>query len=458
MDNIVKCKDVDMTSGNLFKKIFIFALPIMISALLQLFYSAADLIVCGQFGSINSVAAISNTGSIINLIVELFIGLSVGSNVLMTRAYSLKDKDKAHKILNTSVIFSLFIGIIIGIFGYFMSEIFLKWMKTPNDVIDLSASYLKIYFLGLPFQLLYNFGAACQRACGDTKKPFYILAFAGIFNIGFNFLFVIGLNLDVKGVAIATVISQIISGFLILILLIKGNSLYKFNLKTLFFDLKELKNITRIGIPAGIQSAVFSIANILIQSSVNSLGTIVMDADGASSSIEGFVYVCMNAIAQACLVFISSNYALGKKENIKKIIIYSTAQCLAISLIIGSLIIIFGKQLLGFYTSNEEAVKIGYLRLLILVSTYSLCGLLDIFSFSVRGLGYSLLPMIITAFGCCVYRIIWVLTIFKIERFHTNLTLSLCYPISWLMTSALHLISLIIIYRRLKFDYIEMNN
>lgn len=456
MENAKKEDNLDMTSGNLFKKILIFALPIMVSALLHLFYNAADLIICGQFGSDNSVAAISNTGSLINLIVELFIGLSVGTNVLMTRAYTLKDKNRAQRILNTSVIFSIITGIIVGLFGFFMSGIFLKWMKTPSDVIDLSTSYLKIYFLGLPFQLLYNFGAACQRSCGDTKKPFYILALSGLFNVGFNILFVVGFNMDVKGVAIATVISQIISGILIVLLLIKGNSLYKLSLKQLKISGETLKNITRIGIPAGVQSSVFAIANVLIQSSVNSLGTIVMDADGAASSIEGFVYVCMNAIAQACLVFVSANYAVGNKENVKKSILYSTIQCFIFSFVVGGLIILFGKQLLGLYTDNPESIKIGYLRLTILVSTYFLCGMLDVFSFSIRGIGYSLLPMIVTAFGCCVYRVIWVFTVFRVEKFHTNLTLSLCYPISWLMTTTVHLITLIILFKRIKFEQIEI--
>lgn len=445
-------KSVNLTNGNLFKKILIFALPIMASGLLQLFYSAADLVVCGKFGSGHSVAAISATTALINLMVQLFIGMSVGSNVLMARAYATNDKTRAKTILNTSIIFALSIGIVLTIIGFFCSRLFLTWMNTPDDVIDLSTDYLKIYCLGLIFSMIYNFGSALVRATGDTKNPFIFLVIAGIINICFNLLFVIVFNLDVKGVAISTVISEAVSAFLIILLLLKGNILFKLNIKELKLSKKDLIDIAHIGIPAGIQNSVFSVANVLIQSSINSLGAITMDADGASSSLEGFVYTVMNAIAQATLVFVSANYAVNNKKNIKKSLIYSIILCSIFSAIAGGLVIIFGKQLLSLYTNYDEAISIGYKRLVILCSTYFLCGYIDILSFAIRGIGYSLVPTLVTTAGCCVYRVIWVLTVFKIDKYHTNTTLSLAYPISWIITSGVHLICFIYFFRKIKIN------
>lgn len=445
-------KDVNLTNGNLFKKILVFSLPIMASSLLQLLYNAADLIVCGQFGSSSSVAAISNTTSLVNLMVQLFIGMSVGSNVLMARAYATKDRGKAKTILGTSLIFSIAIGVILSIIGFFGSSLFLGWMKTPDEVIGLSSSYFRIYSLGFVFSMIYNFGSALIRATGDTKRPFLFLCIAGLVNIVFNLFFVIVCKLDVVGVALGTVISEFVSAGLIVLLLVKGNSLFKLNLKSIIFTKHELIEVIKIGIPAGIQNSVFSIANLLIQSSINSLGKITMDADGASSSIEGFVYATMNAVAQATLVFVAANYAVGNKKNIKKSIIHSSVISLIFAVISGGLVIIFGKQLLELYIKDPEAISIAYRRLVLLCGTYYLCGLIDVFSFAVRGIGYSITPTIITALGCCVYRIVWVLTIFKIDSFHKNETLSAAYPISWLMTSIAHLICMVIFIKRLHFE------
>ncbi len=443
-------KDVSLTNGNLLKKILIFSLPIMASGLLQLLYNAADLIVCGQFGSDKSVAAISNTTSLVNLMVQLFIGMAVGSNVLMARSFALKDQKRAKVILGTSLIFSLVVGAILTIVGAIFAQNFLRTMKTPEEVLPLSTDYFKIYCYGFIFSMIYNFGAAMVRATGDTKRPFLYLCIAGVVNVVFNLFFVIVCKLDVKGVALGTIISEAVSAVLIIILLIRGNSLFKLRLNSFEFSKKELLELIKIGVPAGIQNSVFSIANLLIQSRINSLGKITMDADGASASIEGFVYTCMNAVAQATLVFVSANYAVGNKENIKKTVVYSVILCTIFAAISGGFVIFFGRQLLDLYIEGEQAINIGYERLVILCSTYALCGYIDIFSFAIRGIGYSITPTIVTTLGCCLYRIIWVLTIFKIERFHTNTILSLTYPISWLITSAAHLVCLIIFFKKLK--------
>lgn len=455
-------KEVSLTSGSLFKKILIFSLPIMASSLLQLLYNAADLIVCGSFGSEYSVAAISNTTSLVNLMVQLFIGMSVGSNVLMARSYALKDKGKAKVVLAVSLIFSFVIGFFLTIVGAVFAKNLLEAMQTPKEVLQLSTDYFQIYCYGFIFSMIYNFGSAMVRATGDTKRPFYYLCIAGVINVCFNLFFVIVCKLDVKGVALGTIISEAVSAILIIILMIKGNSLFKLRFED--FKLKkeeffyELGQVVKIGIPAGIQNSVFCIANLLIQSSINSLGTVVMDADGASSSIEGFVYACMNAVAQATLVFVSANYALGKRDNIKKVVLYSFLLCTLFAGISGGFVIIFGRQLLDLYVKTDAAIDIGYKRLLILCSTYTLCGYIDVFSFAIRGIGYSITPTIVTALGCCVYRIVWVFTIFKIERFHTNTTLSLAYPISWLMTSLVHFICFIYFFKKVKVFDVDTNN
>lgn len=439
-----------MTEGNLFKKLWVFSVPLVLTGLLQLLYNACDLIVCGQFGSEHSVAAISATSALINLIINLFLGLSVGANVLMARCFGAKLQEKGQRVVYTSMVFSLIVGIVIGIFGFFMSKIFLGWMGTPDEVIDLSATYLKIYFLGLPFSMIYNFGSSLLRACGDAKKPFIYLTVAGIANIGLNFLLVIAFNLDVAGVAIGTIVSQAISAILIIISLFKSKGFFHFKLKEIKIYKKEAIEIIQIGLPAGLQGVIFSFSNVLIQSSINSLGTYTMDGSGASSSLEGFIYTCMNQTCQAGIAFISANYGAGKMQNVKKCILYTIIIVCIMWAISTGIILSLHKVLLKLYINHPEALAPARKRLFVIGLTYFLCGIMDTLAFSLRGIGYSLVPMIVSIIGACGFRIFWIYAIFRIDYFHNIEWLAASYPISWILTLSVHLTLLIILYKKVK--------
>ncbi len=443
--------EIDMTSGNLFKKLLLFSIPLALSSMLQLLYTAADLIVCGQFGSEHSVAAISGTNSLINLIVNLFLGLSVGANVLVARYFGQKNQDKAQKVLYTSIIFSLIFGMGIGLFGFFLSRYFLLWMGTPDDVISLSTEYLKIYFLGLPFLMLYNFGSASLRGIGDTKRPFIILMISGVFNVGLNLLFVIAFKMDVMGVALATIISQGISAILVFVVLYYNKGFIRFRFQELKFYKDEAIEIIKVGLPAGLQGVVFSLSNVLIQSSVNSLGTYVMDGNGASGSLEGFIYVSMNSVAQGALAFISANFGACKKENIKKIIIYAFIIVFLMDLFVGGTILLLRNPLIGLYIKDPVSIEQAKIRLLIIASTYFLCGFMDVLAYSLRGIGYSTTPMIISLIGACGLRIIWIYTLFRIESMHNLGWLAASYPISWTLTAITHGIVFTILFKKLEF-------
>lgn len=443
--------EMNMTEGNLFKKIITYALPFIFSGILQLLYNAADLIVCGQFGSVHASGAISATSALINLIIQLFLGLSVGSNVIMARCYGQKNKEKGQRVVYTSMIYSLVFGIVIGIFGFIFSKYFLIWMGTPDDIIDLSTIYLQIYFIGLPFSMIYNFGSSLFRAVGDTKRPFIFLSSAGIINVILNLIFVICFNMDVAGVALATIISEGISALLIVISLFKSKGFFEFKLKDLKFHRHEGAEIMKIGLPAGIQSTLFSVSNVLIQSSVNSLGTLVVDGNGASSSLEGFIYTSMNCIAQSAVSFVSANYGAKHKKNILKTMFYSMILIILANLLVGGVIGIFNEQLIRLYIQDDVAIKVAQERLLIISLTYFTCGFMDLFAYCLRGIGYSITPMIITLCGACGLRIVWILTFFQMEEFHNIQGLVVSYPISWIITALVQVIFFIIVYRRLKF-------
>ena len=450
--------EMDMTNGNLFKKIFLFSLPIILSGLLQLLYNAADLIVCGNFGSENSVGAISSTGSLINLIIQLFMGLSVGSNVLMARCYGANLQEKGQRIVYTSIIMSAVFGVILAVFGALCTGYFLIWMKTPDDVIGLSTLYLRIYFCGVPFSLIYNFGASLLRAVGDTKRPFYFLAVSGVFNVLFNLLFVIVFKMDVAGVALGTILSQAISAGCVMVCLMRNKGFFHFSFKEMRFYKAEALEIIRVGLPAGLQGAIFSLSNVLIQSSVNKLGAPTMNGNGAAGSIEGFVYVAMNSVAQACIAFVSANFGAGKWQNIKKTVWYSVIYVCIFGIFVGGLATIIAKPLLSIYIRDNkpeaiEAIAAGYSRMLIICPTYFLCGLMDVMAYAIRGVGKSVLPTIVSLLGACGFRILWIYTIFKIDAMHSLQGLVISYPISWALTFAVHLTLFIVIYIKKKKNY-----
>ena len=449
---LFKNTKMDMTSGNLFKKIIIFAFPLMLTNLLQLLYNAADLMVIGQFRSTQAFSAISSTSSLINLCVTLFIGLSAGSNVMMAKALGSKDEDKCKKVLHTSIIVALVAGIIVGILGFFLAKSLLQLMNSPYDVIELATLYLKIYFIGMPFNLLYNFGSAIMRANGDTTRPLIYLFISGLTNVIVNLFLVIVCNMSVDGVAIATILSQAISACLVLSALSKYKEPWHLSLKSLKFDPSIMKGIILIGLPAGIQGILFSISNVLIQSSINSYGSFVMAGNGASSNLEGFVFVVMNSFYHAALSFIGQNVGAKKYSNIKKIYKNVLTYVIIFGFSLGMLIYLFSGSLIKLYSSDPDVIALASARLAIMCISYFICGIMDVTVGTLRGMGYSLVPMITSVIGVCGLRVLWVLLIFSQNRDIGLLYAS--YPISWIVTGCMLFICFINIYKK-KFKSLE---
>ena len=450
-------REIDMTSKKgLLKNLCIFIAPLMLTGILQLLYTASDLIVCGIFGSEHSVGAISSTNALINLIVNLFLGLAIGVNVLMSRCFGAGDAEKGKRVAYTAMSLSLIIGVAVGAFGAACSGIFLRWMGTNAEVIELATDYLFIYFIGVPFTIIYNFGAALLRAVGDTRKPFYFLTASGVINVLLNLLFVAVIKLDVPGVAIATAISQFFAALMtVLYIIFKKGGFFEFRLKNVRIYLKETLEIVRIGLPAGLQSFIFSISNIMIQTSVNELsnaaGAVITDGNGAASSLEGFVYTAMNTCAQGTVTFASANYGAKNKGNIMRVVLYVLGLVSAVWFILSGVILLARIPLLGLYVSDPQAVYWGEQRLVVLLSTYFLCGFMDTFAYALRSIGYSVLPTVISACGACVFRLIWIFFIFPIPYFHNLMWLAISYPVSWVLTAATHLIFFLVLYKKLRF-------
>ena len=394
------------------------------------------------------MAAVGSTGSLNNLIVNIFLGLSIGSSVLMARYYGAKENDNIHELVHTSVLLSLISGTVLIVIGIILAHPLLMWMGTPADVIDQSVLYMRIVFLGMPAMLTYDFGAGILRAIGDTRRPLVYLTAAGVINACLNVFFVVCFGLGVAGVAIATIISQYISAFLVIRCMMKSDAAYKLSLKELRIYKSKLNQIVRIGLPAGIQGAVFNISNVLIQSSINSFGSIAMAGNTAAANIEGFVYTSMNSLYQASTSFTSQNVGARKTERIVPVLL----SCLMIVSIVGiglsSLVVIFGKELLGIYSGNAEVIQYGLQRLHVVCLTYFTCGLMDVACGSIRGLGYSIAPTLVSLTGACGLRIIWIYTIFRLD--HTLFNLYLSYPVSWVITFTAHIICFIVFYRKWK--------
>lgn len=450
MKKVKKNYEIDMSNGNLFLKIIRFSLPLALMGMLQLFYNAADLIVVSNFsGDNNALGAVGSTSSIINLIVNLFIGLSVGTNVVIAKYYGAKQYKKISDVVHTSILISGIIGVILGIFGFVFARQLLLLMS--ND-LELSVIYLKIYFLGMPFNMIYNFAASVLRAVGDTKRPLYFLSIAGIINIILNLFFVIVLDLSVAGVAIATVVSQIVSCVLIMITLLKTKECYKFSFSELKINKEALIEITKIGLPAGIQSSIFSISNVIIQSSVNKFGYVVMNGNSAAQSVEGFVYTAMNSVYHAALAFMGQNIGAKKTKNIKKVTLYSLIIVTLISVILGSALFLSGKYVLRIYTDIEAEIDVAFIRLHYLCLPYFLCGIMDVMVGCLRGLGSSTLPMIVSIIGVCGFRIAWIYLIFYPNTNFDNINdlnlLYVSYPVSWIITFCVHFIVYLFISRK----------
>ncbi len=441
-----KSYEIDMCSGPILGKVLVFALPLMLSGILQLLFNAADIIVVGRFAGSQSLAAVGSTGALINLLINVFIGLSVGVNVLVAKYYGAKNDEEVSVTVHTAIATSLVSGFVLVVVGIGACRPLLVLMGTPEDVIDKSVVYMRIYFAGMPVVMLYNFGSAILRAIGDTKRPLYYLMAAGVVNVVLNLFFVISLNMDVAGVALATVLSQCISAGLIIRCLANSEGSLRFHLKKLKINMKKLGQITRIGLPAGMQGAIFSLSNVLIQSSVNSFGSIVMAGNTAASNIEGFVYTAMNAVYQSNLSFTSQNVGGKKFSRLNKILLVCLGVVTATGMILGFGAIGGARTLLGIYSTDPEVIDYGMRRLLIICSTYFICGWMDTAVGSLRGMGYSMLPMVVSLTGACLFRVIWIFTVFA--RFHSLTVLYISYPISWIITTAAHLLCYVKLRRK----------
>lgn len=445
---MAKSYEMDMTSGPLLKKILTFSVPLMLSGILQLLFNAADIVVVGQFTGSSALAAVGSTSSLINLFVNVFIGFSIGANVLVAQYYGARDEKNVHETVHTSVLLAVICGVILIVAGVFLAPPMLELMDTPDEVLGQAVLYMRIYFVGMPATLLYNFGAAILRAVGDTRRPLYYLLISGCINVALNLFFVVVCGRGVDGVAIATVISQVISAALIVRCLVNSDGMYRLNLSRLKLHRKKVIQIARIGLPAGFQGAIFSISNVLIQSSVNSFGSIAMAGNTAASNIEGFIYTCMNAVYQTSLSFTSQNLGAGKIKRIFRILLECLGVVFLVGAVMGFLAYTFGAELLGIYSSDPEVIQNGLHRMQVICQTYYLCGMMEVTVGALRGLGYSVMPMLVSLAGVCGVRIVWIFTIFVWSRSLFNLYIS--YPISWGATFAIHLICFVVVYRKLK--------
>lgn len=444
---VLVSKEIDLLHGNLLKKIIKFSIPVILSGILQLLFNACDLIVVGKFSGDDSLAAVGSTGALTALIINLFIGFSVGANVAVARSIGRKDKERCHDVVHTSILFSAIIGIFLTAFGVLTAKYWLIKMDTNDEILDKATIYLRICFAGMIFNMIYNFGAAIVRATGETKRPLYYLIFSGIVNVILNLIFVIVFKMDVAGVALATIISQMISAVLILIYLSKLEGYVHFNIKDLKIDKSSLNEIVLIGLPAGIQSSLYAISNVTIQTAVNSFNsTAVVAGNSASNNIGSFIYTSMNAFYQACITFTSQNLGARKIKNCKKVLVYCLLCVTVIGLGVGGIAVLFGAPLLGMYANGSEAIKYGLIRLSIVGLSYFLCGIADVIVGGLRGLGYSIIPMITSIIGICGIRLLWVYTAF--ENNHTLETLYISYPLSWGVTAIVHFVCYVFIYKK----------
>ena len=438
--------EIDMTNGPLVGKIIKFAVPLALSGILQLLFNAADIVVAGRFAGSQALAAVGSTSALINLIVNLFIGLSIGVNVLVARYYGAGDRKNLYETVHTAVLISLISGVVLIFIGVGLSQPLLELMGTPDDVINQAVLYMRIYFVGMPVMMLYNFGSAILRAVGDTQRPLYFLLLAGVVNVFLNLFFVIVFQMGVAGVATATVISQCISAGLVLICLVRSDTVYRVNLKELKIYKEKLMQMVKIGVPAGIQGATFSVSNVLLQSSINSFGSIAMAGSTAGSNIEGFVWTAMDAFTQSTLSFTGQNYGAKKFHRITKVVWYNLGLVTLVGLVLGIGAYLAGPWLLQIYSTDPEVISYGLERMLLVCAPYAICGIMNVMVGAMRGLGSSLTPMVVSIFGVCVLRVIWIYTVFPLDR--TFFTLFLSYPVTWLVTGLIEVVCFYFIRER----------
>lgn len=433
-------REPDICEGPLAKSILFYTIPVMASGFLQLLFSAADSIIVGRYAADGDVAlaAVGATGALVTLIVNSLLGLAVGASVNVAHCWGAGDKKGVSEVVHTSLLTALIGGVLVGLFGFFFSKSLLSLMSTPAEIIDKATLYMKIYFLGLPAVMIYNFASSIMRSTGDTKRPLFYLMFSGVVNIALNLVFVICLGMDVDGVAAATVISEGVAALFCLVSLARADGIQKFSLKKLRITPHKFKKIMMIGIPAGLQGTVFSLSNVLIQSSANSFGHVFLTGNSAAGNIEGFIYILCNGFYHTALTFVGQHVGARKYERMKKVVLYCVIFVALTGLLAGGLVCVFRRPLLRIYIpNNEAAVAYGASRLFIICILYSLCGVMDMLTGALRGMGSSTTPMIISILGVCGTRIIWIYTLFRLV--HTPEMLFISYPVSWGITMALQL-------------------
>lgn len=439
---------MNMCEGPLAGKMLIFTIPLMFSGILQLLFNAADTIVVGRYAGSQALAAVGSTTSLINLLVNMFMGLSVGANILISRYYGAKREEDIRETVHTSITVAALGGVLLAVLGNTFAKPLLVLMGSPADVVDLAAIYVKIYFMGMPVIMVYNYGAAILRAIGDTKRPLYYLTIAGVVNVILNLFFVVKLEMSVAGVALATVISQCVSVVLLLRCMCQMEGSCRLELKKLGIHKEKAVLLLRHGLPAGLQGSVFSFSNVLIQSSINSFGSIAMAGSSAAANIEGFIYTAMNSFQQTALCFTSQNLGGGKHDRITKVLRNSILMVSFVGIVMGCGCYLFGEELLSVYSSDPEVISYGLIRFRWIGIPYFLCGIMDALVGMLRGLGYAIVPMAVSIIGACGFRIVWIATVFA--RFHSLDVLFSSYGISWILTGGTHFICFMIVWGRLK--------
>ena len=445
----MKSNQIDMTTGAIFPKLTRFAIPLILSSVLQLLFNAADIVVVGRFAGDNSLGAVGSTSSLINLLVNTFMGLSIGCNVVCAGFLGAGKKEEVNKTVHTTVLLSFIAGVLLTAMGIVFSRQILVLMGSPEEILVLSTLYLKIYFGGITATVVYNFGSALLRAKGDTKRPLYILSAAGVINVVLNLIFVVCFSMDVAGVAFATVISQSFSAVCVLFLLTKESDEFKLSFGKLKIYKDIFFKIVKIGVPAGMQGMVFSLSNVVIQSTVNSFGPVAVAGNSACQSIEGFIYISMNGLAQSCLTFVSQNMGARKIDRIKKVAAMGLGSVMFTGIFLGFSAIFLSSRFMGdyslfsIYTKNPLVVEQARLRLFVIGSTYCTCGIMDVMANCLRGMGFSFMPMVVSLVGACGLRILYLFTVFKIPEVHTYQNIFISYPVSWVVTFSVLLFSFI---------------
>lgn len=424
--------EIDMCNGTLMDKLISFSLPLMLSGILQLLFNAVDIIVVGRFTGSQALAAVGSTTALINIFTNLFIGISLGANVLAARFYASGKEKEMSETVHTSITLALISGLVMALAGVLLARFALNLMGTPNDVIDQSVLYMRIYFLGMPFFMLYNYGAAILRAVGDTKRPLFFLVISGMTNAVLNLVLVIVFHMGVAGVAIGTIVSQLISSILVLRCLYTSNTSYRLYFSKLGIKTQYLKQIFQVGIPAGIQSTVINLSNALLQSSVNSFGSVAMAGYTAANNIFGFLYMSVNAVTQSCMSFTSQNYGVKKLKRMDRVLLDCMILSVGVTLPLGCGAYFFGPELLKIYTSDADVIRCGVEVLAFTTVPYFCCGIMDLLPGALRGMGYSGVPMILSIIGTVGTRIVWIFGLFPAHRSLSFLFIS--YPVSWILT------------------------